>query len=55
MTTFSREDMVAASQNAVTAFIRSFGRAPSQSEREMIISALTRYFDEPNAPTTRLQ
>jgi hypothetical protein len=55
MTTFSRNEIAAACERAVAAFVRAFGRVPDQQEQELIISALARYFNAPDAPTTRLQ
>jgi hypothetical protein len=55
VTTVNREDIKVTTQNAVDAFIRVFGRAPNQTECAIIVSAIIRYFDAPDAPTTRLQ
>ncbi|MFT2210696.1 hypothetical protein ACLJYM_02285 [Rhizobium giardinii] len=55
MCAYSRAEIVAACQNVVLAFYGSVGRAPTEKERELIVSALVRFFSEPNAPSTRLQ
>ncbi|MGN7802944.1 hypothetical protein ACTJKE_09435 [Ensifer sp. 22521] len=55
MNTYSFEDVKLTVKNVVDAFVRTFGRAPTPKEQEILVSALVRYFDEPDAPTTRLQ
>ncbi|AJD41272.1 hypothetical protein C9413_32305 [Rhizobium sp. SEMIA 4085] len=55
MTTFSREEIAATCERAVIAFVRAFRRVPSATEQEIIVSALVRFFNEPDAPSTRLQ
>jgi hypothetical protein len=50
-----REEIIAASGRAVTAFIRAFDRAPTKRELEIIVSAIIRHFDAPDAPTQTLQ
>jgi hypothetical protein len=54
-TTFTRKDIEVTTRNVVVAFISCFGRAPDEAERAMLASMIWRYFDSPNAPSTRLQ
>ena len=51
---FTRAEIKATCENVVAAFYGSFGRRPTPREQELIVSALVRFFSEPNAPSTRL-
>lgn len=55
MTTFTREDVQATTRNVIIAFVRTFRRAPDEAERAMLASMIWRFFDSPDAPSTRLQ
>ena len=46
---------IAISIRAIVRTIEYFGRAPSDREVKLIVGAVRRYLDEPDAPTTRLQ
>jgi hypothetical protein len=52
---FSRDENQNAARSAVFAFYKAFRRAPNTREMELLVGALTRYFTEPDAPSTRLQ
>ncbi len=54
-TKFTRADIAATCQNTVDAFLRCFERVPTPKEQEMLVSIIWRYFNEPDAPSTRLQ
>lgn len=55
MTIHSPEVVRITTYNVVDAFVRTFRRAPTPAEREILASAIVRYFNEPDAPTTTLQ
>ncbi|MCG5477469.1 MAG: hypothetical protein KK478_00120 [Ensifer alkalisoli] len=50
----NKREVIAASERAVAAFIRSFDRLPTQREVDIIVSAILRRLDEPDAPSRRL-
>jgi hypothetical protein len=51
----SAEQIVDETQRALVLFAREFDRSPTESEVKMIVSAIIRYYAEPNAPSQRLQ
>ncbi|WP_171049317.1 hypothetical protein [Rhizobium sp. MHM7A] len=53
--TMTRSEIEATCKNVVEAFFRTFRRAPTEKESAMLAGAVYRYFNEPDAPSTRLQ
>lgn len=50
----NKREVIAASERAVLLFIRSFDRMPTRREVNIIVSAILRRLDEPDAPSQRL-
>lgn len=55
MSQFDKAQMREITNQAVQAFAIAFNRGPTDEEAKILAGALSRFFQEPDAPTTGLQ